>query len=379
MENLEGTVPLTSGNYGVKDVDVYLWYNESSTMTDSFADGPVYYSDEDRGDITLEVVHVDEALSNLTNIRLSSRVIDNRVIRVWVAADHHFVPWEGRKPVTVRVRFGTPVFGGKLTGELDVISIGGGTMSHIGMIIHSTTLDTEEKVIEMYGGKKWERIIGKFLLGADETHDVNTTGGFSDSVVPAHRHGVINNEVKTNYHSETLYDYSFDAETISYTPGTTSKTVMTNVGMTLHDAGHYHTVPRVPDIPGGGTTIEHRIEVTGEALQSVVKPYHFVKGEYYTIINNTSSKVIVSSIDTDASDGKSGGVDTRHLDANEKKAFTASGNADQVDVFFNEPGTVVITSDSEAPPFVEVKDYGTYRKEGNMPPYKTVYIWERTE
>lgn len=49
--------------------------------------------------------------------------------------------------------------------------------SHIGMIIHSTTLDTMEKVIAKYGGTKWNKLEGVFLFGADSEYIVNTTGG----------------------------------------------------------------------------------------------------------------------------------------------------------------------------------------------------------
>ena len=63
------------------------------------------------------------------------------------------------------------------------------------MIIHSTTLDTEAKVIEIYGGTSWSKIEGKFLLGQSSTHAINSTGG-SETVtltvqqIPAHTHSL---------------------------------------------------------------------------------------------------------------------------------------------------------------------------------------------
>lgn len=39
--------------------------------------------------------------------------------------------------------------------------------SYVGMIIHSTTLESEEAVKAMYGGKKWEKVGGQFLIGDD--------------------------------------------------------------------------------------------------------------------------------------------------------------------------------------------------------------------
>lgn len=51
--------------------------------------------------------------------------------------------------------------------------------SHVGMIVQSTALDTEEKVINLYGGTSWELIRGKFLLGESDEYPVGTTGGKS--------------------------------------------------------------------------------------------------------------------------------------------------------------------------------------------------------
>lgn len=70
-------------------------------------------------------------------------------------------------------------------------------LSHIGMIIHSTTLDTEAKVIAIYGGTQWTKIEGMFLLGADSTYTIGSTGGeathkLTTSEIPAHNHGLPN-------------------------------------------------------------------------------------------------------------------------------------------------------------------------------------------
>lgn len=67
--------------------------------------------------------------------------------------------------------------------------------SHVGMIIQSTTLDTEAKVIAIYGGTKWTKIEGRFLLGASSAYKVNSTGGaathnISVREMPSHAHSV---------------------------------------------------------------------------------------------------------------------------------------------------------------------------------------------
>ena len=77
------------------------------------------------------------------------------------------------------------------------------TYSHVGMIVQSTTLDTEEKVINVYGGTAWTQIEGKMLLGASESHAVNTTGGaethkLSTAELPSHITVLVEAEVPTH-------------------------------------------------------------------------------------------------------------------------------------------------------------------------------------
>ena len=65
--------------------------------------------------------------------------------------------------------------------------------SHIGQIIFSSTLDTEDKVKQLYGGNKWVKIEGKFLLGASDKYANGDVGGeethvLSASEMPSHYH-----------------------------------------------------------------------------------------------------------------------------------------------------------------------------------------------
>lgn len=67
--------------------------------------------------------------------------------------------------------------------------------SHVGMIIHSTTLDTEAKVIAQYGGTQWQKIEGVFLLGQSASHAIGSTGGsetvtLTTSQIPSHKHSI---------------------------------------------------------------------------------------------------------------------------------------------------------------------------------------------
>ena len=65
-------------------------------------------------------------------------------------------------------------------------------ISHIGQIIISTMLDTEEKVKNIYGGTKWIQIKDKFILGCG-IHSVKEKGGafnisLTSDQMPAHDH-----------------------------------------------------------------------------------------------------------------------------------------------------------------------------------------------
>lgn len=67
--------------------------------------------------------------------------------------------------------------------------------SHVGQVIMSTTLDTEVKVKQYYGGSSWTKIEGRFLLGASGSYGVKSTGGeathkLTVSEMPSHGHNV---------------------------------------------------------------------------------------------------------------------------------------------------------------------------------------------
>ena len=86
--------------------------------------------------------------------------------------------------------------------NIETITVGsttygiGGMGSYVGMIIHSTTLDTMAKVIEKYGGTTWIQHSDYVLRGATSgvtDNDATKTGGSDDAVVISHTHGAANN------------------------------------------------------------------------------------------------------------------------------------------------------------------------------------------
>lgn len=111
--------------------------------------------------------------------------------------------------------------------------------SHIGMIIQSTTLDTMEKVIDIYGGLIWEKIEGRFLLGASDDYGIATTGGEATHTLtvdemPEHSHNTYNLTSASNYGSTK--DYPVNAYSAMYIETSYKKNSATT---TLYDGGAF--------------------------------------------------------------------------------------------------------------------------------------------
>lgn len=127
---------------------------------------------------------VPAELSGLTDVDLTS-LTDGQLIRYNATAQK----WENADVDSAPTSNSTnPVSSGGVFAALP-------QMSYVGMIIHSTTFDTEAKVKAFYGGTTWVKIEGKFLLGTSSSHAINTTGGAETvtltlNQIPSHNHGV---------------------------------------------------------------------------------------------------------------------------------------------------------------------------------------------
>ena len=120
--------------------------------------------------------------------------------------------------------------------------------SHIGMIIHSSTLDTEAKVIAVYGGTAWSKIEGRVLVG-DGTVTI-------DNVDHTFTQGAIGGEVE---HTLTIDELPSHKHTIPYT------------GYTLNTGGSGMTYGLVQN---GGT--RNSGVVGGDQAHNIMQPYKVV-------------------------------------------------------------------------------------------------------
>lgn len=109
-------------------------------------------------------------------------------------------------------------------------AVEGGVRSHVGQIIMSTTLDTMEKVVAMYGGTSWVKIRGRFLLGESTIYPINSTGGSANAIIPNHTHRVDYNDYKSSGSVTTVYNGNFSSSQVlsGVITNNTSRHVTTN-------------------------------------------------------------------------------------------------------------------------------------------------------
>lgn len=121
--------------------------------------------------------------------------------------------------------------------------------SHIGMIIHTTTLTTMEKVIEEYGGTKWIQHSGYVLRGATSGVVANSntkTGGNDNMIIPYHNHSVSAVSITssgTHNHANWKYDTDAAKGTEKNRANSAGGTTASANLFAAASGGHTHTVP----------------------------------------------------------------------------------------------------------------------------------------
>ncbi len=134
--------------------------------------------------------------------------------------------------------------------EFDHVRYISKAFSYVGMIIHSTTLDTEAKVIAIYGGSSWIQHSGYILRGASSGVTPNIarkTGGNDNSIVPYHRHSVPSFDTIDgkggHVHSSNNYLVQTEYPGAKYNPSGAFNIGSRNLSVVMTSAGaHNHTI-----------------------------------------------------------------------------------------------------------------------------------------
>ena len=199
--------------------------------------------------------------------------------------------------------------------------------SHVGMIIHSTTLNTMEKVIAIYGGTTWTKIEGRILLGQSSNYAVNSTGGSATNTLttenlPSHTHSV-------KAHSHGLNSHTHSIPALSGTAASAG-------------AHQHHSFADVTSASTNLASNNYPVRVNGA----------FLDNSYNATITGTATGANIGLT-------SSNGAHTHSVTTNASTTGAASGS----------------TANSTA---FNTGAQGSGTAVNNMPPYKTVYIWERT-
>lgn len=144
--------------------------------------------------------------------------------------------------------------------------------SHVGMIVQSTTLDTEAKVIAIYGGTSWSKIEGRFLLGVSASYAVNSTGGeathkLTTAEMPSHSHGLnghthsipalsgtTNTAGSHTHNSKDYWVANSGSGAAGYCGGSGTSAVLGNLNNIMYASGsHSHTVTTNAGTTGGNS------------------------------------------------------------------------------------------------------------------------------
>lgn len=142
-------------------------------------------------------------------------------------------------------------------------------LSHVGMVIQSTTLDTMEKVIEHYGGTTWTKIEGRMLLGASSSYGINSTGGSATHTLaaanlPSHNHSIPS--LSGGTYSAGTHNHAYK-DFWNVQGGTSRQAVSFNSGgdgagsfNTMDDGAHTHSIytnASTTGSTGSGTAVNH--------------------------------------------------------------------------------------------------------------------------
>lgn len=118
--------------------------------------------------------------------------------------------------------------------------------SYVGMIIHSTTLNTMQKVVEQYGGTTWIRHSGYVLYGAI----TNVSPGYAGKTGGEETHTLTVDEMPTHTHEQDQHKHNLGRRNV-YAGNGSAVAVVTYGGGTANDAVTGYTTATNQDTGGG--------------------------------------------------------------------------------------------------------------------------------
>lgn len=264
----------------------------------------------------------------------------------------------------------------------------------VGAIYISTN---SQSPAELFGGT-WQKIEGRFLLGASSTYAVNATGGSADAVVVSHSHSnsAHTHTIASHIHSIGNHTHSIGNHyhEISLTSGGTSQNHTHNISLTsgANNRGHTHTWSgsqrhsHVFTSGGGAITVN---STENYPLYNVGHGFEHSSTSNWWRTNNKSAGDIdsalvslsgttsnVSQSHTHSVSGATGGQSQGHTHSiSGSTKSTVSGNTGSAGSATTSGSGTLTTSKAGGSGTGTTGQSGTGK---NMPPYVAVYMWKRT-